>query len=171
MSAQGTISISTVTTAEDVSIIKELFLEYAASLNLDLTFQSFTEELAALPGLYSPPRGNLFLARSSTGAALACVALRPLVNEPGACEIKRLYVRSEARGSALGQRLARTVIEYATSAGYVRARLDTLESMTAAQKLYLKLGFTKTKPYYSSPVPGMVFMVLDMHEVKSETKQ
>jgi ribosomal protein S18 acetylase RimI-like enzyme len=39
-----------------------LFREYAVSLQLDLSFQDFENELASLPGDYAPPLGRLFLA-------------------------------------------------------------------------------------------------------------
>ncbi len=82
--------------------------------------------------------------------------------ETDACEIKRLYVRPEARGQDLGRRLAQSIIAYATEAGYSRILLDTLASMQAAQQLYASLGFQSTAPYYDNPVPGTVYLALDL---------
>ncbi|KAF3923121.1 hypothetical protein ABW20_dc0107200 [Dactylellina cionopaga] len=50
-------------TRADLPDVINLFTLYAESLNIDLTFQSFAEELASLPGKYSPPTGQILLAR------------------------------------------------------------------------------------------------------------
>ena len=79
--------------------VREIFLEYAQGLGIPLDFQDFDQELADLPGAYAPPRGALLLARLE-GVVAGCCALRPLdtSDDPGAAEIKRLYVRRSFRG-------------------------------------------------------------------------
>ncbi len=136
---------------------RRLFREYQRSLGVDLCFQNFEKELANLPGAYAPPKGRLYVARNGD-ALVGCIALRPL--EGDACEMKRLYVRSQARGSGLGRRLARLVIEEAQRIGYERMRLDTLPSMTSAIGLYRDLGLVEIAPYYVNPVEGALFMEL-----------
>ena len=154
-------TIGAVTTQRDIGALRDLLREYAASLGIDLSYQNFDAELASLPGEYTPPRGQLLLARDHRGEPVGCVALRPLP-ETGACEIKRLYVRPQAQGHALGRRLALAIVAEAKSAGYSLIRLDTLASMTAAQKLYTSLGFRQTGPYYPSPVPGTLYLAFDI---------
>ena len=101
--------------------MRELFLEYASSLGFSLCFQGFDQELAGLPGDYSPPRGRLLLAESN-GKAAGCVALHAL--EPHICEMKRLYVRPEFRGMKLGLALVNAILTEARKIGYQKIRLD-----------------------------------------------
>src|SRR3954470_22899689 len=94
-------------TAPQIEQARALFLEYGASLGFSLCFQSFDQELAALPGDYAPPNGRLLLA-TSNGDPAGCVALHKL--ESDICEMKRLYVRPRYRGKGLGRQLADKVI-------------------------------------------------------------
>jgi ribosomal protein S18 acetylase RimI-like enzyme len=147
------------TSAEQIATVRALFQEYEASLGIELTFQGFAQEIAALPGAYAPPAGRLLLATEGAEPA-GCVALRPL--EGDICEMKRLYVRPAARGARLGRRLAETVIREARAIGYTRMRLDTLPSMKEAFALYQTLGFREIAPYYKTPIVGTRFMELDL---------
>jgi putative acetyltransferase len=145
--------------AADVAACRELFEEYQASLGVSLCFQDFERELAALPGSYSRPRGRLLLARV-VGEPAGCVALRPLDSD--VAEMKRLFVRPDYRGMALGRTLAECVIDEARSLGYRALVLDTLPQMHVAQKLYLELGFRETARYNDNPVEGVRFLSLEL---------
>jgi len=143
----------------DAQEARGLFREYEAALGVDLGYQEFDRELAELPGAYAWPRGRLLVAREGE-RALGCVAMRPL--GPGVCEMKRLFVRPEARGRGVGRALAVALIAAAREEGYERMRLDTLPQMVEAHPLYESLGFREIEPYYDSPVPGTRFLELTL---------
>ena len=156
--ARSALRIVPAQTPADLIAVRELFLEYAKSLNFSLCFQGFDQELASLPGEYAPPSGRLLLAEFY-GRRAGCVALHRLAD--GICEMKRLYVRPEFRGHKIGRRLAEAVIAEARAAGYQRMRLDTVAPvMREAVQLYRELGFYEIPAYRPNPQPGTVYMEL-----------
>ncbi len=144
---------------EDMAILCALFLEYQDWLGVDLCFQGFEEELAALPGKYAPPAGGVWLAHVD-GALAGCVGFRP--HDGGTCEMKRLWVRPAFRGLGLGRRLAATAIAAARCAGYRTMCLDTLSFMDAARALYADLGFHEIPAYYDNPLEDVRYLELDL---------
>ena len=150
--------------SSDVSAAATLFTTYVASLNIDLTYQNIVEELSSLPGKYSPPNGELILARTAgseqPGEPIGCVAVRPLplANLPNCCEMKRLYVAPGGRGKGLGKALVKAALLAAKELGYEHVRLDTLRTMDVARKLYIAEGFVECGPYYDTPIQGTIFM-------------
>jgi putative acetyltransferase len=123
---------------------------------------SFEEELATLPGTYSPPSGCLLLA-THNGEPGGCVALRPL--DAHYCEMKRMFVYPHMRGRGIGLALAHRVIEQARSSGYRAMRLDTSIRQAEAEALYSRLGFKIIPPYYELPADlrdWLVFMELTL---------
>jgi len=154
--------------AEDAELARQLFQEYAAQLGVDLCFQGFERELAELPGQYAPPSGILLLAKKG-GEVCACVAIRKL--DDNSCEMKRLYLRPNARGHGLGRKLAEAAIDAARNLGYSRVVLDTLSTMHEAQGLYEKLGFREIPAYYDNPLPGARYLVLELsHDARDKRR-
>lgn len=64
------------------------------------------------------------------------------------CQLRKMYVRPEARGAGVGQKLLRLCLDTAKKIGYTSCYLETLEQMAQARRLYEKAGF---KPL-SSPL-------------------
>ena len=148
--------------AESVADLKDaaaLFRAYAAALPVDLGYQGFEAELSALPGQYAAPAGRLLIARSPTGVAIGCVAMRPIVGGE-ICEMKRLYVAPAARGLGLGAELIGAIVGQARTVGYTEMRLDTLPTMHAALAMYARAGFAEIGAYYPTPVEGTIFLAL-----------
>jgi putative acetyltransferase len=156
--------------AKEISTARDLMLEYAQWLRFDLCFQGFEEELRTLPGKYAPPAGRLLLA-SWEGQIAGIGALRPM-DEAGACEMKRLYVRPAFRGHAIGLALARKLVRDAREIGYARMRLDTVPGkMDKAIAMYRQLGFREIDPYYGTPVQHTLFMELTLQSTHGATRK
>ncbi len=137
----------------DRHAVVALLREYWASLGVAGEFQNFDTEIADLPGIYVPPEGQmLFLRDPANNVPVGCVALRPVPGVPGMCEMKRLYLRPEARGKGLGRHLAVAAMDEAWHLGYRRMFLDTLPTLVAAQELYRSLGFREAGMAGTEPV-------------------
>ncbi len=160
--ARGTIEAAS--WPAEVPLARELFLEYADWLDMDLCFQGFDAELAGLPGGYAAPDGNLWIARVD-GAVAGVVGLRPFGRDGWSqrcCEMKRLWVRPGYRGLGLGRRLAQQALGAAGDMGYRRMCLDTLHRMTEARALYARLGFRDRTNQVSDPHPELIYMERDL---------
>jgi ribosomal protein S18 acetylase RimI-like enzyme len=142
-------------TDADLPAVRALIEEYCRWIDMDLAFQEIDAELDGLPGEYAPPRGALFVAIDGP-RYLAMIALRPIDGLVG--EMKRLYVRPDARGRGLARQLITKLCDEAKRLGYSELRLDTLPMMGDAQALYEAYGFVDIEPYYDTPIAGTRFM-------------
>lgn len=147
---------------ENLGHIRALFRAYVEWTGVDLSFQNFDEEFVNLPGGYAEPNGSLLIALMD-GKPAGCVAVRKLAKlDAGICEMKRLYVKPEFNGQGLGKKLTQEIIAEGRRLGYAKMRLDTLAKMTAALNLYRSLGFREIEAYRFNPLPGTVYMELDL---------
>ena len=150
-------------TPERIAAVRVIFREYADSLDIDLCFQNFEDELATLPGEYAQPTGELLLALVG-GELAGCGALRQIAeaDHANACEMKRLFVRPAFRRFGLGRLLAQQLLDDARHLGYSSMLLDTLDEMEAARELYASLGFEEVAPYYFNPIAGAHYLKADL---------
>jgi putative acetyltransferase len=132
-----------------------LFQEYANSLNISLDFQNFQAELNIINTMYGSPTGCLFLVYDND-LAIACAAYRKIGE--GICELKRMYIKPAYRGQQIGKKLLDLLCDRARLNGYQIMRLDTLDTMLPAIKLYTDNDFYKIEAYYHNPNEGVVYM-------------
>ena len=144
---------------EELEEVREIFVEYANFLQVDLCFQNFEKELQTLHQVYFPPLGCIILAKDEK-KVVGCIALKPIGED--ICEMKRLYVKPSARGKALGKQLVEELIHFAKGAGYKTMKLDTITSLKDAIKLYRSKGFTETDAYVYNPLPEVLYLQLSL---------
>ena len=94
--------------------------------------------------------GAAFIAERG-GEPVGISAVRRL--EDGVAEVKRMYVRPEARGLGAGAALLDNVLDHARSLGARIVRLDTVRFMADAQRLYRSRGFIERGPYEGTEIP------------------
>jgi GNAT superfamily N-acetyltransferase len=138
---------------------RDLVLEYAESLHIDLTFQDFQSEIEHLPDQYGGASACFALA-SDDSVLIGCGGIRRF--DDRACEMKRLYVRPSSQGGGIGRLIAQFLIHRARTLDYEAMLLDTLPAMRSAQSLYQSLGFEPIPPYRHNPVPGATFWKLSL---------
>lgn len=136
--------------------VKQLILAYTNQLNRDLSFQNIEEELNDPSKKYTAPQGEIVVAIEED-TVLGMVAYHR--HSDTRCEMKRLYVKPDARGTHLGDVLVKEIIERAKRSGYQEMVLDTLIPMKAAIHLYKKYGFDECAPYYNNPMDDVIYMI------------
>jgi ribosomal protein S18 acetylase RimI-like enzyme len=71
-------------------------------------------------------------------------------------EFRMLAVSPEVRGRGIGEALVRRCVTRSQEAGFAGVALSSLPTMTAAHRVYERLGFTRDPGSDWSPVPGVV---------------
>lgn len=138
------------------------FREYLRSIDIIVDDALFSSEIAGLPGRYAPACGGRLILAASGTIGLGCIAVRAIDlagHAPGtACEIKRLFVADEARGTGLGRLLFRRILHEAVDLGYDYAVLDTTNRQRPAELLYRSEGFIDIPRYNANQMPDAVFL-------------
>ena len=103
---------------------------------------------ALLPAELRGPDGAYYVGYEGA-AAVAGGGLRRLGE--GTAEIKRMYVRPQARSRGVAAALLRALEAAARDLGYAQARLDTGPKQPHAQRLYRAAGYAEIAPYNDNP--------------------
>lgn len=102
-----------------------------ADVSLDCMFET-----------YSAPRSVYFVVQKD-GRIIGGAGVAPLENGPAdTCELQKMYFLNEARGLGVGSQMMDRCLSAAAASGFTQCYLETMPYMEAAQKLYLKSGFT-----------------------------
>ncbi|MXQ08698.1 GNAT family N-acetyltransferase [Alphaproteobacteria bacterium GH1-50] len=144
------ITIGQIETEDDFEAVRGLvreFFGFAQSVDPHAHeasgFAGLEAELASLPGICRPPSGAFLLARVD-GAPMGCGA--SFDHGGGKVEVKRMYVRPEARGLSLGRGIVEGLLNRARALGNDRIVLSTYYKLEAAQALYARMGFSRCAP-------------------------
>lgn len=137
---------------KDNEAIERIIKESLESVGLDMPGTAYTDpQLGDLAGFYSQLEGGRYwVAVDADSRVLGGVGIGPFGEEPGVCELQKLYVAREARGRGLSRELMVAALEFAGQ-HYDRCYLETSTKLAVANQLYAKLGFRKlTEPLAGS---------------------
>lgn len=99
-------------------------------------------ELDFMYQAYQTTRSTYFVIEED-GVVLGGAGIAPLAGEdPKICELQKMYFLAQGRGRGLGQQMIDHCLAYAKDQNFELCYLETLPYMKAAQKLYLKTGFS-----------------------------
>jgi len=157
--------LKTSSSEASIASARELLLEYGKFVIAQQTVASFCygaleQEAAALPYSYLKQKGGAILVLADDHP-IGFVAWRALPDPAlgHAWELKRLWIRPEARGTGTGRALVQAVIDRAVAAGKSLLLLDTEPSaMAAAHRLYLQMGFVERGPYNGRSPDGIIYL-------------
>ncbi|MBI9035691.1 MAG: GNAT family N-acetyltransferase [Bacteroidales bacterium] len=129
---------------------KRLFVEYSKSIDINLEYQGFANELEIVHKQYTKPEGALILIQHpDSNHAIGCVGIRKF--DDGVAELKRMYIQPQFRGKGLASKLLSMAIDLCNELNYCKILLDTLDTMKPAIALYKKHGFTDIDAYCFNP--------------------
>jgi ribosomal protein S18 acetylase RimI-like enzyme len=129
----------------------------------ELAGDAYTAQLADVPGRAS--RSDLLVVRDSDGRIVGSVALvltgdfGEVTTSDEESAFRMLVVDPAARGRGIGELLVTTCLDRARAVGKRRMVLSTDPRMTAAHRLYERMGFRRLPERDWSPMPGVELLV------------
>ena len=123
---------------ELAKVIRAALTEFGANKPGTVYFDPTTD---ALYELFRTPGSYYFVAAIDHKVVGGC-GIFPTDNLPeGTCELVKLYVAKEARGTGLGKQLMEKSMSWAKSHGYTQVYLESMPELTNAISIYEKVGF------------------------------
>lgn len=121
------------------NIIRTVMTEFGA---VGSGFSIMDPEVDQMFEAYGSPRSIYFVIEHN-GSVLGGGGIAPLVGGTAEiAELKKMYFLPSLRGLGLGRQLMELLIAHATELGFQRLYIETLCSMSAANRLYQASGFT-----------------------------
>jgi putative acetyltransferase len=121
-------------------IIRTALTEFGANKPGTVYFDPTTD---ALFELFRTAGSYYFIATLNNKLVGGC-GIFPTENLPkGTCELVKLYVNKDARGTGTGKKLMDKSMEWAKANGYTHVYLESMPELAKAVSIYEKQGFAK----------------------------
>jgi putative acetyltransferase len=119
-------------------VIRIALAEFGANKPGTVYFDPTTD---ALFELFRTPKSFYYVALVD-GKVVGGCGIFPTDNLPdGTCELVKLYVAKEARGTGLGKQLMEISLSWAKENGYTQVYLESMPELAKAVSIYEKVGF------------------------------
>jgi putative acetyltransferase len=123
---------------ELAKVIRGALTEFGANKPGTVYFDPTTD---ALYELFRTPGSYYYVATIDQEVVGGC-GIFPTDNLPeGTCELVKLYVAKEARGTGLGKQLMEESMRWAKANGYFQVYLESMPELAKAVSIYEKVGF------------------------------
>jgi GNAT superfamily N-acetyltransferase len=150
-------------TADQLSIVTGMMLEYAKSMGDKLAESSIGKDLADGLMRYSPPKGRLLFAMTEDEEPAGIAGLSYIDDDT--CELKRVYVRDILRGDGIGTALSKVALRHARWIGYRRVVLSVYRTNAAAITLYTRLGFVDVPAFKDNGINDQLrFLGIELND-------
>ena len=133
--------------ASDDKRIAEIIRANSEKLGLDIPGTAyFDPELDHLSAYYNsnPSKRAYFV-------AIGAVGIAEFNGIENCAELQKLYLDDSAKGNGYGKELTRIAEDWARSSGYKSLYLETHTNLSAALRLYEKMGFRQIEKPCSTP--------------------
>jgi putative acetyltransferase len=122
------------------AVIRATLSEFGANKPGTVYFDPTTD---ALYELFRTPGSYYFIATIDNMVVGGC-GIYPTENLPtGTCELVKLYLQTNARGTGLGKQLLEKAMQWAKVNGYHQIYLESMPELSKAVSIYEKVGFQR----------------------------
>ena len=138
-----TILIRNIEPSDNVAIAKVIrvaLTEFGANKPGTVYFDPTTDHLYEL---FKTP-GSVYYVAEKNGIILGGCGIFPTEALPeGTCELVKLYLDKNARGTGLGKKLLLKAMDWAKQNGYNQVYLESMPELSKAVSIYENVGFEK----------------------------
>jgi putative acetyltransferase len=145
------------------AIIRNTLAEFGANKPGTVYFDASTDELYEL----FQKQGAVYFIATLNNEVVGGGGIYPTEGLPAdTCELVKMYLLPQARGTGLGRTLIEKSLDFAREAGYKQVYLETMPELKQALKVYAKFGFEYLKgPMGNSGHTGCSLWMLKKFEV------
>lgn len=122
-------------------VIRGALEEFGANKPGTVYFDPTTD---ALFELFNNTPGSFYFIALKDHQLVGGAGIFPTENLPeGTCELVKLYLHKDARGTGLGKELLNTAMQWAKENGYTQVYLESMPELSKAVTIYENVGFKR----------------------------